>query len=806
MSDTWLDIYGAGGGGESAGPSEADLRAAGFAFTGGDAGSWQAPSGWVPDASSPMGVRPPPQGRGYFVQSNDDGGSSSTWVPEADPLDTWAPGVGFNTALIPEGFDWKQYVGANPDLKAAGIDSAIEAQRHFALHGVAENRAGLPADYVKKAAEEQKIFESGEIYNPKAGQLLGYIYDNSASPQWNADVRPHVREGGEGQIIEYYNDNPSKSIKPAYSDSKKIPIYEPPFVLSYDAKRALTPNEKLNVVAQLAGAEDAKVQWPSYNGKMNAAYASPKLESLFGVSNIQYLTNIDPTKNDWNSQAISIETPTEKKKWYEKAISNPAFGLALALSGIPVGLAGALGGGALGTIGAGAILGGGMAAATGGNILKGALAGGIGSGVSGLSAGATSSLTKTLVSSGLSQGVASTIAGAVTGAATSALTGGDPMQGALGGAANLAIKSGLDSSGILSGLSPVEASAITKAATSAAAAAIKGGDPLQAALSGALSALPSISFTTGSTTSLSPIDPEAAPVVDVDSAINDMLAQQEPLDIDWNEYFKPEQSIPISSTEDILARLTEQDADQTDIAKFLETGTFSPDFYGEVPSQDAPAQTLTPDEVENYLSSISSEETMQPYTGELLSSGDALDFLYEGAPEIAPDMVPVAEYDDAPIREVPVAEYDGSAYQDDMPPVQPYTDETGVSNFPEVQPYLTDKSLSLDIGKLLSSLVGGSSGSSASGGAGKSPSTTGQTPATQPTAGLGQQYQQPDMSSLISLLGLMQKKDSQQPAPIPLAGQISPYDFSTNLMESIYKTPKMAQGGSINDLMEILRG
>jgi hypothetical protein len=54
MADWWQ------GGGESGSPSEADLRAAGFQWTGGDSGSWQTPPGWVRNTNATMGYAPPP--------------------------------------------------------------------------------------------------------------------------------------------------------------------------------------------------------------------------------------------------------------------------------------------------------------------------------------------------------------------------------------------------------------------------------------------------------------------------------------------------------------------------------------------------------------------------------------------------------------------------------------------------------------------------------------------------------------------------------------------------------------------------
>lgn len=54
---------------------------------------------------------------------------------------TWMPTQTFDQAAIPQQFDWGYYVGNNPDLKAAGIDTLQEAQRHYAMYGAKEGRS-----------------------------------------------------------------------------------------------------------------------------------------------------------------------------------------------------------------------------------------------------------------------------------------------------------------------------------------------------------------------------------------------------------------------------------------------------------------------------------------------------------------------------------------------------------------------------------------------------------------------------------------------------------------------------------------
>ena len=45
---------------------------------------------------------------------------------------------------IPPNFNWIEYLNANPDLDAAGIDTAEEANRHYAIFGYKENRPNAP--------------------------------------------------------------------------------------------------------------------------------------------------------------------------------------------------------------------------------------------------------------------------------------------------------------------------------------------------------------------------------------------------------------------------------------------------------------------------------------------------------------------------------------------------------------------------------------------------------------------------------------------------------------------------------------
>jgi hypothetical protein len=106
---------------------------------------------------------------------------------------------------------------------------------------------------------------------------------------------------------------------------------------------------------------------------------------------------------------------------------------------------------------------------------------------------------------------------------------------------------------------------------------------------------------------------------------------------------------------------------------------------------------------------------------------------------------------------------------------------------------------SINLGKALSN-VGSSAGKTAGS------SQTAQQPTGQGQTGQGQTGQkQTDMSSLLGLLASMQGKTPEKEAPIPLVGEIKPYQFSTDLLQGVYGQ-RMAQGGSVDELMDIIRG
>ena len=57
-------------------------------------------------------------------------------------VDDWAAGEPFDSSLIPADFDWRFYLNSYSDLTSHNppLDTEVEARRHFARHGVVEQR------------------------------------------------------------------------------------------------------------------------------------------------------------------------------------------------------------------------------------------------------------------------------------------------------------------------------------------------------------------------------------------------------------------------------------------------------------------------------------------------------------------------------------------------------------------------------------------------------------------------------------------------------------------------------------------
>ena len=644
MSDDWW-----GGGGESGGPSDADMRARGYEWSeSGDGG------GWVFTGKFPKTIA----GTGIYAG------------------DTWEAGKGYELGYLPQDFDWQKYINApsNEDLRRAGIDTKVEAERHFALYGRSENRAGLPDWYNKDLEDSRKIFESGEIYNPKAGQVLGYVYELP-----NGERTVNKESGG-----------------------KPIAIYEPPFVIDYDAKRPLTPTEKYNVVAQAAGAVDAPVEWGMGKGVLNAGYMNPKLEAAFKApGEIQTFSNIDPTKSDWAVQSANVTLPQKSKKWYQEVMSSPIFGLGLMALGVPAGLSNILGGGSAGAVGAGALLGGAQAAATGGDFLKGALTGGA---TGGFGAAAAPIVGEIVGSAGLSGAAADIAKAAAISAGKAAITGGDPLQAALAAAVGTGVGGTVSQVEALKDLDPAIAKAVTAAATGAARAAVTGGDPIRSALMGVADA--GLNAALGS---LSPTTQKPAPEAKPETPA--------PVEFEYGEA----PIFDIIDPEKIAATPTEKWIDQ-----------------GFLVNEATPS-------IESLLAELGQQEEEQAGMQSAVLGYDPrlMEALQAGEAEQAAMVAALA---------------------------QP---STAAATKPAV--------------------------------ATAAPKAAIATPAPAPAPAPAAQSPGMDFGSLLALLGAAQQPQ-KEPPPIPVVGEIKPYEFSSDLLAGVYGKPRANMYGANEELLNMMRG
>jgi hypothetical protein len=215
---------------------------------------------------------------------------------------------------------------------------------------------------------------------------------------------------------------------------------------------------------------------------------------------------------------------------------------------------------------AGAVSGGINALLNDQNIVKGAITGGA---LGGLGQIATPAVSSALNAAGITGAAQNAITSAAINAGRAAITGGDVAQAALAGAAGSAAGSALGSLDILKDIDPGITKAITAAATGAARAAVTGGDPVQAALSGAINSGTSSLLNGLKTAGTLPSIGETPKSIDVDEAINQMLSQQDQTPIDWESVFGPTQTATAGGVPDILAQLEQQETAQQSLYSIL---------------------------------------------------------------------------------------------------------------------------------------------------------------------------------------------------------------------------------------------
>lgn len=112
----------------------------------------------------------------------------------ANRLDTWMPNTAYDTSNVPTNFNWQEYINANPDLGAAGIDTEKEAQRHYVLYGANENRQGYGDGGLVESQSVDPI--TLRYYNPQ--------------PDPMAPIEPEVSAGQTPTQVQMYDDYPNE--------------------------------------------------------------------------------------------------------------------------------------------------------------------------------------------------------------------------------------------------------------------------------------------------------------------------------------------------------------------------------------------------------------------------------------------------------------------------------------------------------------------------------------------------------------------------------------------------------------------
>jgi hypothetical protein len=106
----------------------------------------------------------------------------------ANLQDNWMTGLSVDPNQRPQDFDFQKYLSANQDLGAAGIDTEIEALRHYQYYGAPENRnlGNLAAPQPDVASSQSGPTGGSATSTPAVAPT-----DNWMSDQWyNPNVMP----------------------------------------------------------------------------------------------------------------------------------------------------------------------------------------------------------------------------------------------------------------------------------------------------------------------------------------------------------------------------------------------------------------------------------------------------------------------------------------------------------------------------------------------------------------------------------------------------------------------------------------
>lgn len=510
-----------------------------------------------------------------------------------------------------------------------------------------------------------------------------------------------LREGGEGSGLEY-------AVNP-YQETAKLIAAQP---------KSISPEELIKKYPSLAQLPKSTINamagdWRNVYGQMTGFLSPAKTKEGYEAFRpiVQQGTPIlslggegeilpELAKYVTYSPEYGLIAPQGSYRPYKEKFGIMSLAPALMLGAALGPLAGTLGGGALGAAGAGAITGGLTSAMSGGDILKGALTGGI---TGGIGAAATPVVGGALQSAGITGLAADVLTKAAVSAGTAALRGSDPLQAALSAAVGTGVggvASGLDA---LKDLDPSIAKAVTAAASGAARAAVTGGDPVRSALMGVADAGFNAALGALSPTTEKPV-PEAKPETPA------------PVEFEYGEA----PTFDIIDPEKIAATPTEKWIDQ-----------------GFLVNEATPS-------IESLLAELGQQEEEQagmqgavlgydPRLMEALQAGDA-----EQAAMVAA------------------------------------------------------------LGQPSSMAAGKSSVAGA-------PKVAGTTPSAAPPTAPVAQSSGMDFGSLLALLGAAQQPQ-KEPPPIQVVGEIKPYEFSSDLLAGVYGKPRANMYGANEELLNMMRG
>lgn len=541
--------------------------------------------------------------------------------------DNWLSGQWYRTDYIPSGFNWQSYIAANPDLPNAGIDTQVEAERHFATYGRNENRSG-----VYGSPSPSPAIQAPDAMYP--GMTNDPLWESIISRHWNR----HIGEAGigwdTGRTSDAERAGQLRAMQQEYLQARQAqPSYTPPTEVSksyigkgFSALGDLA--DRTGSLQEMAATASGARMLLAQPEKVSADYIRQNFPSL-GQFPEQTLAAMGQDWRNAYGQMIGLLEPVNIPQGYTKAVVrreggkpfvsfggptemfaeaapyivySPEYGLIAPQAGIRpaeksrglldiigsiapgIALSAILGPAGMGLSlpAAGAVTGGISSLLNDQNILKGAITGGVLGGVGQVVAPEVAQVLKDVNITGPA---AEAIKAAAVSAAKAAVVGGDPLQAALTAAAGAGVGSAVGGLDVVKEADPALAKAIAAAAAGAAKAVASGGDPLTAALTSAVGA--------GASGALQfPKEGEPAPQ-------------------------STEPSGEATTTEDILTQLGRQEAEQQDLQTVLAQAGIAP------PTEIAEQQGLLPGDYKQETTADELRRLAESALGAVIPSAQA---------------------------------------------------------------------------------------------------------------------------------------------------------------------------------------